>query len=296
LTNVRRQYRSTQAVLSDLRKALQDCREKIEWITFVGSGEPTLHIDIGLLIREIKDLTDIPVAVITNGSLLHDAGVAEELAVADAVLPSLDAGDEALYRAINRPHPDLGYDSLRRGLRAFREHYHGRMWVEVMLVADMNDTEPALLDLAEALREISPEEVHITTPFRPTAESWVRQPTTMAIARAREVFGKKARVMAPAPADVKLGSDDAVGALAAVIARHPLAEEEVRATLAGSLQDPDEGMWRLAEDGRLQRVYREGRWFWCPAGTTYADRQADVRTNGAEGIESRSRDRRSSKR
>jgi wyosine [tRNA(Phe)-imidazoG37] synthetase (radical SAM superfamily) len=270
LTNVRRQYRSTQSVLSDVRQALRECREKINWITFVGSGEPTLHIDIGLLIREVKDLTDIPVAVITNGSLLHDASVAGELAIADAILPSLDAGDEALYHAINRPHPQLTYDSLRRGLTEFRQSYHGRFWVEVMLVAGMNDKEPALLDLAAALREISPDEVHISTPFRATAEHWVRQPSGEAIARAREIVGEKARFMAPASVDVKLGGD-AAGSLAEVISRHPLPEEEVRATFAGCLQDPDEGMRHLAENGSLQRVYREGRWFWCPLGATYAD-------------------------
>lgn len=103
VTNVRREYRCTQILLSNIRKALRNCREEIDWITFVGSGEPTLHIDIGRLIREVKEITDAPVAVITNGSLLHLPEVARDLAAADAVLPSLDAGDESLYRAINRP-------------------------------------------------------------------------------------------------------------------------------------------------------------------------------------------------
>ncbi len=85
VTNVRREYRSTQILASDIRKPLQNCREELDWITFAGSGEPTLHVDIGRLIREVKEMTDTPVAVITNGSLLYLQEVARDLAAADAV-------------------------------------------------------------------------------------------------------------------------------------------------------------------------------------------------------------------
>jgi wyosine [tRNA(Phe)-imidazoG37] synthetase (radical SAM superfamily) len=269
LTNTRREYRSTRNIASDIRQALQGCREKIDWITFVGSGEPTLHIDIGWLIREVKDSTDIPVAVITNGSLLHVPEVARALAVADAVLPSLDAGEESLYRAINRPHPHLPYSSLRRGLAEFRESYRGHYWVEVMLVAGMNDTEPALRELAAALGEIAPDEVHISTPFRAAAEQWVRGPAPEAIALAKDMFGTKARVLMPATADVKLRGGDALDTLADVIARHPMGEDEVRAVI----DEPGGGTRRLAEGGRVQRVCRDGRWFWCPAEGHYGNGQ-----------------------
>jgi wyosine [tRNA(Phe)-imidazoG37] synthetase (radical SAM superfamily) len=211
--------------------------------------------------------------------------VARDLALADAVLPSLDAGEESLYRAINRPHPQLTFDSLRRGLTEFRRSYPGRFWVEVMLVAGMNDGEPALRDLAALLQEISPDEVHISTPFRAPAERWVSAPAPQTLALAKGMFGEKARVLMPAPADVKLGGGNAVEVLTEVITRHPLPEEEVRATFAGSLEDPGEGARRLADQGALQRVYREGRWFWCPAGATYADGQIDVGTDGPDVIQ-----------
>jgi wyosine [tRNA(Phe)-imidazoG37] synthetase (radical SAM superfamily) len=282
VTNVRREYRSTQILASDIRKSLQNCREDIDWITLVGSGEPTLHVDLGQLIREVKEMTDTPVAVITNGSLLHMPEVARDLAAADAVLPSLDAGSEPLYLAINRPHPQLTFDSLRRGLTGFRQSYHGRFWVEVMLVGGMNDGEPAPRDLTRVLQEISPDEVHISTPFRAAAEPWVHEPPSQAITRARELFGDKACVMAPAAADVKLGNDNPIATLTDVIMRHPLSEEEVRTTLAGCLQDPDEAVQHLAQTGRLQRVYRQGRWFWCPAGAAYADGETDVSTEATK--------------
>lgn len=151
-----------------------------------------------------------------------------------------------------------------------------------MLVAGMNDGEPALRDLARVLQEISPDQVHISTPFRAAAEDWVHEPPNAAITRAQELFGERARVIAPAAADVKLGGDKAVATLTHVIIRHPLSEEEVRATFAGCLQDPDAAVQHLAQNGRLQRVYRQGRWFWCPAGATYADGEIDASTDASK--------------
>jgi wyosine [tRNA(Phe)-imidazoG37] synthetase (radical SAM superfamily) len=272
VTNMRREYRSTKAVLSDIREALRSCRDKVDWITFVGSGEPTLHVDIGRLIREAKQMTNIPVAVITNGSLLYLPEVARDLMVADAVLPSLDAGDEDLYRAINRPHPQATYRSHRRGLAQFRQSYRGHYWLEVMLVGGMNDGEASLERLAAALEAIGPDEVHLSTPFRAAAERWVREPSPEALALAREILGEQARVLVPAAADVILGGD-AVEELIAVIARHPMPEEEVRAACSAASLDPDEGLEHLGEDGRLQRVHRGSRWYWCPAGGNYPNGQ-----------------------
>ncbi len=110
---------------------------EIDWITLVGSGETTLYARIGKLIREVKALTNLPIAVITNGSLLYLPGVRQALTAADAVLPSLDAGNHQLYRKINRPHPSATFDRLLEGLIAFRNEYQGNLWIEVMLVRDL---------------------------------------------------------------------------------------------------------------------------------------------------------------
>jgi len=275
LTNSRTEYCPAEAVLIKLRQAL-DISDGIDWITFVGSGEPTLHARIGWLIRQAKGLTDIPVAVITNGSLLHIPEVAQELAAADAVLPTLDAGDAALYRRINRPHPALSYDSLRQGLITFRHQYGGLFWLEVMLVKGLNDSESALQSLAAALGEIEPDEVHINVPFRAPAESWVRVPARDTLRRARELIGSRARLIDPAPADFRTRRTNIVDSLAEVVARHPLPEEEVRATFAVSGGDPDAAVGELASDKRVARVERHGHVFWCPSRATYAKRPADA--------------------
>jgi len=122
MVNERLEYFPPKDILADVEKALASHEPgEIDWITFVGSGETTLHASIGWLIREVKALTNLPVAVITNGALLYLPELRTELSAANAVLPSLDAGSAGLYRAINRPHPEVTFERLLDGLIAFRE-------------------------------------------------------------------------------------------------------------------------------------------------------------------------------
>ncbi len=127
LINERKEYVSTEEIMSAVQTAIQENIGGIDTITFVGSGEPTLHSKIGEMIRRVKEMTDIKVAVITNGSLLYLPEVREELMAADIVLPTLDAVEEKLYRKLNRPHPDLTLDTLVDGIKTFREQYEGLM-------------------------------------------------------------------------------------------------------------------------------------------------------------------------
>ncbi len=128
VTNERKAFFTEEDIIEDVEKALQTHKPgEIDWITFVGSGETTLHSGIGSLIRKVKRLTSIPVAVITNGSLLYLQELRQELYAADAVLPSLDAGNEELYLKINRPHPDITYDRTIDGLIKFSQEYDGKL-------------------------------------------------------------------------------------------------------------------------------------------------------------------------
>jgi wyosine [tRNA(Phe)-imidazoG37] synthetase (radical SAM superfamily) len=157
----------TEAIIEELADYLKDPGVKPDVITLAGSGEPTLNQGLGRIIREIKAMSQIPVAVLTNGALLHLPEVRRELAGADLVLPSLDAAREETYRAINRPLPELSLDSLLEGLMAFRREYRGRLWLEVMLLKGLNDTEAELSALRRALQEIAPDRVQLNTAVRP---------------------------------------------------------------------------------------------------------------------------------
>ncbi len=116
----------TEAIIQELADYLKDPGVRPDVITLAGSGEPTLNQGLGRIIREIKAMSQIPVAVLTNGALLYLPEVRRELAAADVVLPSLDAAREETYRAINRPLPELSLESLLEGLTAFRREYRGR--------------------------------------------------------------------------------------------------------------------------------------------------------------------------
>lgn len=277
LTTERGAFIPSEEILADVRVALaQHPPGTIDWVTFVGSGEPTLHVDLGALIRQVQRLTPLPVAVITNGSLLHLVEVRDDLLAADAVLPSVDAGSERLYRKLNRPPTSLSFAQFVGGLVAFRRQYTGKLWVEVMLVAGANDTPEALGDLAALLREIAPDQVHLSLPNRPPAEPWVRPADADGLMRATAILGDVAHVVHPAEGAFDLsGFDDVADAVVAVCTRHPMRDEELAATLPRwTPQALDQALAALARDGRIQRVERYGQRFWSCAQARYVPPKA----------------------
>ena len=214
-----------------------------------------------------------PVAVITNGSLLHLQDVRRDLLTADAVLPSLDAGTAELHHRINRPHPEVTFERQVSGLRAFREAYSGKLWVEVMLIRDLNDSETALRALAAVLTTIQPDEIHINLPTRPPAQGWVQPADDEAILRALAILGEAARVVHPVQGDFVLDdSKSRVEAVLEIVARHPLRQEELEAVLADTLPDERrEILEALGRSQQVQRVQRYGATFWSRASSRYSD-------------------------
>jgi wyosine [tRNA(Phe)-imidazoG37] synthetase (radical SAM superfamily) len=272
LTNVQREYIPCQDILSEVQQALTSHQPgEIDWVTFVGSGEPTLHSGLGRMISQVKKMTDIPVAVITNGALLYLPEMRASLAAADAVLPSLDAGNPRLYRKINRPWPKLTFERLLAGLIAFRRVYTGQLWVEVMLVRGLNDTETALDEIAAALKNIQPDEVHILQPTRPPAETGVQSSDEEGLLRARAILGDIARVIHPAGGSFDLkGAESLVDAIVGIITRHPMREQELIETLKQiSSKDVSATLAELEKCGRAQIVERYGTRFWSSSPAYY---------------------------
>ena len=130
---------------------------RLDYVTLSGSGEPTLHSGIGEVIHMIKGLTAIPVAVLTNGSLLYRRGVfREQLLQADLIIPSLDAGSEPLFRLVNRPHPSLSFERMLEGLIRLREKFSGAYWLEVMLLGGISDWNPRLGNCGDGRQDPAP--------------------------------------------------------------------------------------------------------------------------------------------
>lgn len=159
--------------LNDVLKELKDkLASKPDYITLSGSGEPTLFSRLDELIAGIRSMTKVPIAVLTNGSLLWQEEVRRQLMDAHLVVPSLDAGSASMFRAVNRPHESISFDRMLEGLIDFREESYGEYWLEVFLLAGHTAVESEVSRITECVRRIKPDRVQLNTATRPTAENY----------------------------------------------------------------------------------------------------------------------------
>lgn len=266
VTDERKVYYPTGEILGEIDLVLQDKHSgDIDWITIVGSGEPTLHAGIGEIIHGIKKRTDIPVAVITNGSLLHLPEVRTSLSTADAVLPSLDAGNPVSFRHINRPHPGILYQQYIDGLRKFREDYKGKFWIEVMLIKDINDSVDDLKAIYQVLKLIEPEEIHLNLPTRPPAETWIQPPDQSSLRRAITIFGQLARVLHEVQGTYGIaGREPEINSIFEIISRHPMTDEEIQLVFTNlAPSDLHSMLVDLEANNKIQHVERNGKLYWA---------------------------------
>jgi len=165
----RREWVPLNDVLEEFKERLAS---KPDYITLSGSGEPTLYSRMDELIDRIRSMTDVPVAVLTNGSLLWQEEVRRQLMGAHLVIPSLDAGHSSMFQAINRPHESISFERMLDGLVGFREEYYGEYWLEVFVLAGHTAVESEVSRIAEGVRKIKPDRVQLNTATRPTAEDY----------------------------------------------------------------------------------------------------------------------------
>ena len=165
LTTCRDRFVPRQKVLKEIELRQG---EPFDHLTFAGSGEPTLSLDLGEIVAQAKEIVDSPVAVITNSTLLSSPSVRREVAAADVVLPSLDAASQAAFLAVNRPASGLYAKDMIQGLKDFRKGFSGEIWLEVMLVRGINDQEAELI--ARAAESTQPDRIQLNTVVRPPAE------------------------------------------------------------------------------------------------------------------------------
>lgn len=167
-----------------------------DYVTFAGSGEPTLNVELGEMIRATKKLTGIPVAVITNGSLLLDPLIRDQVALADLLVPSLDAGTDAVFQKVNRPAPEIGFLDMREGMVQAAQQCAGEVWLEVMLVEGVNDSDAQVHAMNEITRRVCPDRLQINTVERPSKSGLAGRVSDEVLSRAREMFGSHAEIIA----------------------------------------------------------------------------------------------------
>lgn len=213
---------------------VQDRGEEISYLTFVPDGEPTLDVNLSAEITALKPL-GIPIAVISNASLLSEEQVRADLAHADWVSLKVDAVDELIWREVNRPHGGLSLEAILDGMRTFAGMYHGVLLTETMLIADINDGEGSLDAVASFLGEINPMAAYIGVPTRPPAEPWVRPAPESRVHRAFQLFNdrlKRVELLLGYEGNAFASSGDGARDLISITAVHPMRRDAVEQLLA----------------------------------------------------------------
>ncbi|RKY06862.1 MAG: radical SAM protein [Planctomycetota bacterium] len=190
----RKDYVPIESILGELEQKITAGLEA-DYITLSGSGEPTLHSQLGDLIDGIRKLTDIPIAVITNSTLLSDPAVRRDCCKAAVVLPSLDAGDAETFKKMNHPHPDLDFEQFTKGLIRFRDEYTGQLWLEVFFCEGVNTDKAAIDNIAEQIRRINPDKVQINTSVRPIVHAQAARVSEQRLCEIAAQLGKSVEVI-----------------------------------------------------------------------------------------------------
>ncbi|NQS74775.1 MAG: radical SAM protein, partial [Methanoculleus sp.] len=233
LTGERREYVPTGQVIAEVDEYLARAPD-LDYVTFAGSGEPTLHSGIGEIISFIKDrYPRYRIAVLTNGALLGDPDVRAALMRADLVIPSLDAVSEETFQKINRPCPGITARDLLEGLTTFAREFTGEIWLEVFIIPGQNDTEEEILRLKDAISAIRPDHIQVNTLDRPGAEIWVRPASPLALERIASMLGGRAEVIGAACSSQALPpkATEVTDLLLATIKRRPCTIDDLVGTL-----------------------------------------------------------------
>lgn len=260
----RQAYFPPSEILSQIKKKL-DSGQRIDYITFSGSGEPTLNTTIGDLIREIKKMTSVPVAVLTNSSLLHQKSVRIALMAADLAAPSLDAATQKIFHKTNRPHSSLNVAKIIAGLKKFRREFKGLIWLEVMLVKGVNDSPHHLRELKKIISEIRPEKIQLNTVVRPPSEKSARALSRKELEGIKKILGKSCEIIAAFDKkDQKPPSENLEKAILSLLERRPATLQDISASLGINRKAALKFLDSLLKEGRIKPVVHKGLKYYEP--------------------------------
>ncbi len=251
LTLKRDEYTPTDEIIAELDDYLKS-GPPLDYITFSGSGEPTLHNGIGRIIGFLKGRHPrYKVAVLTNGTLLHDRKLREELMSADLAMPSLDAVSEEVFRKVNRPHEGIPLDCMIEGLIAFREEFGGALWLEIFIVSGLNDSESELQMMKKALGRIKPDRVQINTLDRPGAESWVMPAGKGELESISSFLNGEVIASFRSRKKVRSFSRDMETHIVSTLKRRPCTARDLSAVLGLHLNEVNKYLQLLLESGKI---------------------------------------------
>ncbi|GBF34433.1 radical SAM domain protein [Desulfocucumis palustris] len=253
LTISRKEYVPVNEVLKELDEYLRK-DPQLDYITFSGSGEPTLYSEIGQVINYIKDnFPRYKVAVLTNGTLLSCSEVSDRLKRADMVIPSLDAASENTFKKINRPHSSIKCSDVISGIARFRHQYQGDIRLEVFIVPGLNDTEVELRQLREAIQEIRPGCIQLNSLDRPGTENWVKPADSLEMRKIAAYLGDAEIVGHFKPRQkIAAFSKDKEQSILLTLKRRPCTAEDLEHILNLHMAEIQKYLQALLESGQIE--------------------------------------------
>lgn len=262
----RREFYPPDEIVRDVEEQVGRARERgerIDYLTFVPDGEPTLDINLGKEIEFLKPM-GIKTAVLSNASLMWMEDVREDLLGADWVSLKVDAVTDDVWSRVDRPHGNLGIDTVLEGMRDFADVFEGELTTETMLIKGLNDDDEEAKMVANFIAELNPDKAYIAIPTRPPAEGWVEPPDEKAMNRAYQIFnGKLGHVeyLIGYEGDAFAFTGRVEEDLLSITSVHPMREEGVRRLLSKAGSD-----WstveRLIEGGKLIELEYRGNMFY----------------------------------
>lgn len=260
LTTERKEYVSFEEIIKELDDFFSN-NENPDYITFSGAGEPTLNINIGRVIDHIKrNYPEVPIAVLTNGSLFNDTKVRQELLQANLILPSLDAATEKAFKKIDRPNKNLKIEDYIRGLVDFRKEFAGTIWLEVMILPGFNDDLENLRRLKDSILRINPEKIQLNTLDRPGVIENIRAATRLELQNIIDLWNiKNVEIIASSAKrkDNRSFRKDTENAVLETISRRPCTLEDLQDMLGLHINEINKYLDILDQEGKIETFRQE---------------------------------------
>jgi len=244
-------------VVREIEKKLLNSAPDV--ITLAGSGEPTLHSRIDQVIDGIKGITETKVALLTNGSLFFRQEIRERCLGADMILPTLSSAFEHTFRMIHRPHPGLELASIINGLTGLRRDYRGLMFLEIVLLAGINDTEKEIQGLKQVIDRINPDKIQLNTVVRPPADIKAISLDMGKLEHVKKFFGKKAEIIADIPMEGRKGQGSTLARdFLDMVKRRPLRSVDIANALSLPLGEVEDLVKGLLIKGYIRKQDHSG--------------------------------------
>ncbi len=263
---VPRLFYTPEQIFQEVEKHLslvQKKDEQIDYLTFVPDGELGLDIQLSETIKRLRPL-GIPIAIISNASLIWREEIRDTFAQADWVSLKVDAIDETLWQQVNRPHPSLDHQSILEGMLTFAKDFSGILATESMFVKALNDHDRAVNALADFLSKLAPDRAYLSIPTRPPAEKNIHAPDEATLNRIFQIINRQVKhleLLTGYEGNAFASTGNIAEDLLSITSVHPMREEAVKALLTKSGSDWQQVI-QLINEGQLIQTEYEGRIFY----------------------------------